>query len=494
MSVGRVLSSLAIVAVIILMGGFLGQTRFRAASYFPQPDSAVWYCAGKAVNERADPYLVEPLRSCEIRNDPNYRYPWVEPAPLPGYALAAFALMARLPFPLARILWLYLLIGTVVLTAVVLAKLTRLPTLLTLVCLAMVDGYVNLFYGELPPVVVAALVAAAALGNAKRYTAAAVVAAVTMIEPHIGLPACLSMFVWWPRTRVPFVVTGVFLTAISVAAIGIPANVEYFQTMLPLQAAAEIAAQDQFSLTRVLHILGFSDKVALSAGTASYVLMTLLGISVARRVAAFVGSGALIALLPPAMALLGGPFVHDLQLAAAIPATLMLASSTRLPLLLRAFPLIAIGFPWHHWTIGNLHAQAGLLDIGAVAAAMLIVTNAQTVAVRTAAVLAGAVVIVMIGSAIRAVPQRAVGPPTVVAPAATAPADSSAANWAAFISRDRGSSVPNARDIAEKIPVWLGLFSVACTGVVLARRRHRLDDLPSGTPQPAVIGVCRDTV
>jgi hypothetical protein len=475
MTVRRVFGYVAFVAIIVAMAGLLGRGGLQATSYFGQSDTAVWYCAGEAVNEHADPYLVEPLRSCEIRNDPSHKYPWVEPAPLPGYALAGFALMARLPFPLARTLWFYLLIAAVIATAVMIAKLAKIPALLALLCLAMVDGYVNLSYAELPPLVLAALVASAALGASRRYVPAAIVAAVTMIEPHIGLPACLSMFVWWPRTRVPFIISGVLLGVLTIVALGVPVNLEYFHTLLPLQAASEIAAQDQYSLTRVLHLMNVSDRVALGAGTASYLAMTAIGVMIARRLAARVKSDALIALLPPALALLGGPFVHDLQLAAAIPAALILASSTQSTLLLRAFPLVAIGFPWHHWTIASLHGQAGALEIGAALAAILIATRTKTVATRITAGLAGVLALLILACAIKSIPEYKVGPPRVVTAAAIAPVDVSAANWAAFLSRDPSSTTPNARDVTEKVPVWLGLIALAWTSLALAQTKGRLD-------------------
>ena len=476
MRVQRVLGYIAIIAIAIAMAGFLGHGRFKATSYFSQSDTVVWYCAGQAVNERADPYLVEPLRSCEIRYDPNRKYPWVEPAPLPGYALAAFSFMARLPFPLARTLWFYLLVGLLIVTAILLAKLARIPTLLALLCLAMVDGYFNLFYGELPPIAVAALVASAALGSSRRYTAAAVFGAIAMIEPHLGLPACLAMFVWWPRTRVPFIVSGFVLAGISIAALGFAANVEYFHTLLPLHAASEIAADDQYSLTRVLHILGFSDRIALAAGSASYLGMTVLGVTIARRLAVSVESEALIALLPPAVALLGGPFVHDLQMAAAIPAAVILAASTRPPLLLRAFALVAIVFPWHYWSAANLFGQVGVLEIGAVVAAVLIATRTKPIAARTGAVFVGVLASVAIASAIESVPPHRVGPLTTITAAAIAPADISSANWAGFVSRDRSYSTPDARDVSEKVPVWLALSALAFMGITVTRAKRRVDD------------------
>ena len=492
-SMRRVLGWVALVAVVLVMGGLFGKGRLALASNFEQADTTVWYCAGEAVNEHADPYRVEPLRSCEKRYEPSRQLPWVEPAPLPGYALAAFSLLARLPFTLARTLWFYLLIAAIVLSGVLLARLTRLPVLLVMLCLGMADGYFNLFYGELPPLAVAVLVVAAALGASQRYVAAALVASIAMIEPHLGLPAALAMFAWWPGTRWTFIATAVGLATLSVAAIGVPGNIEYFTAVLPMHAASEIAAQDQYSLSRILHIIGFADAVALKAGSASYLIMTLLGVALARRLASAVASEALIVLLPPAMALLGGPFVHDIQMAAALPAAIILAGSTRPPLLLRTFALVALAFPWHAWSLANLHSQIGLLEMGAVAAAVLIGARTRPVAIRTCAAVFSVAACVVIGSSIEMVPRVRVGPPTTITRAAISPTDLSSTNWAAYVSRDRDYSTPDARDVLEKIPLWLGLIALTSMAVVVPLSRRRMDasfteSVPLGFAAPHLTG------
>jgi hypothetical protein len=196
-----------------------------------------------------------------------------------------------------------------------------------------------------------------------------------------------------------------------------------------------------------------------------------------------VKSDALIPLLPPALALLGGPFVHDLQMAAAIPAALILASSTRPALLVRAFTLVTIVFPWHYWNSANLRGQVGVLEIGAVVAAVLIATHTKPLAVRTAAALGGVLAVVALASAIEFVPQHRVGPPTTIVAAAIAPGDIGSANWAGFVSRDRSYSTPDARDVSEKVPVWLGLIALAGTGIALARTKRRASDAAAAPTQ-----------
>jgi len=377
-------------------------------------------------------------------------------------------MLSRLPFPLFRVLWFYLLIISVIISASLLAKFSRVPFLVALLCLAMADAYFNLLYGELPPLVIGALIASAAFGLAQRYTVAAIVASISMIEPHLGLPACLAMFLWWPKTRIPFVVIGSGLLALSVSTIGIAANIEYFHAVLPAQAASEIAAQDQYSLTRILYVLGVPDKTALSLGSFSYVAMVAFGVLIARRVATALESESLIILLPPAIALLGGPYVHDLQMAASIPAALIIATSLRAPWLLRSVVLIALVFPFHAWSLHDV-GQVTLLQIGTLIAALVVVTQGQSVSMRRLVMCVGVVASLAIATGIERVPHHKIGPPTLIRPALTAANDLSSADWASFVERDSSYSTPDSHDIAEKVPIWLGLIGMACLSLVLAR-------------------------
>ena len=72
-------------------------------------DFRAFYCAGAAVAQHANPYLEEPLRSCEQNAgppaEPAFLRPVALPAPLPPYALALFVPFARLPFPAAALLY-----------------------------------------------------------------------------------------------------------------------------------------------------------------------------------------------------------------------------------------------------------------------------------------------------------------------------------------------------------------------------------------------------
>jgi len=91
--------ALAGVSLLLAYHGSVERQSFKA-----------FYCAGVAVKERADPYRVEPLRACERRLAPsNLPDGYVEPAPLPGYAMAPFGALAMLSPRLAALLFATLL-------------------------------------------------------------------------------------------------------------------------------------------------------------------------------------------------------------------------------------------------------------------------------------------------------------------------------------------------------------------------------------------------
>lgn len=95
-------------------------------------DFRAFYCAGAAVASGADPYRMQPLLACEAATPATSRTPAGDgvavPAPLPPYALLPFALLSRLPFPLAALAYLVLSVAAGIAGAVVLARSTGAST------------------------------------------------------------------------------------------------------------------------------------------------------------------------------------------------------------------------------------------------------------------------------------------------------------------------------------------------------------------------------
>ncbi|MBD5635078.1 MAG: hypothetical protein IAI49_11430, partial [Candidatus Eremiobacteraeota bacterium] len=101
----------------------------------------------------------------------------------------------------------------------------------------------------------------------------------------------------------------------------------------------------QYSLTALLYALGVASDTALRAGEACYLAMLAFGLFLAARLRRSFGDAAFVVLTPPACALLGGAFVHDHQMALALPFAFVLAKNVRRPAL--AFAAIAaLAVPW----------------------------------------------------------------------------------------------------------------------------------------------------
>lgn len=313
-------------------------------------DFHAFYCAGAVANQHANPYYEMPLRRCELGIADAHFAPYVTkttlPVPLPGYTIAVFAALAHLPFGIAERIWtlaLLLCAGAAMLAVTRLAGVSAV----TAVCaflLSLAGASVGL--GETVPVCVAAICVCALFAQQRRWTGAALAGAATLFEPHIGLPVVVSLALWAPRTRAPLALSVTALAVLSIATVGLSANVEYLTRVLPVHALSEIGADAQLSLSAILHAFGASPKAALLAGTLSYALACAAGIVLGGVLSKKYGSAAFAVAAPAALAVFGGTFIHVTQMAAAIPLTLLLM--TRAPRYRNALivALVLLAVPW----------------------------------------------------------------------------------------------------------------------------------------------------
>lgn len=292
-------------------------------------DFVAFYCGASVASDGADPYRVEPLRSCEHRNGRQFRpdSKLVVPAPLPGYALAFVAPLTKFPYPLALALWSALLVAAYVVCAVILVRLTGLSPPIVVAATALSVGALSLFLGQLVPIALAALCLAASAVECRRWSAAAAWCGLAALEPHVALPAALALFVARPAARIPLLAAGAILGGLSLAFVGVAANAEFLTRVLPAQVASEMTRSDQLSLLALAYRLGAGPGVASALGDIAYPLATLLGIAFAITVERRGGTRGALIFIPPAIALVGVPYVHAHHLAAAIPAALLLAGT-----------------------------------------------------------------------------------------------------------------------------------------------------------------------
>ncbi|MBC5802359.1 MAG: DUF2029 domain-containing protein [Candidatus Eremiobacteraeota bacterium] len=426
-------------------------------------DFNAFYCAGAAIDRGADPYRAEPLGACERapRAAALNRAPanLSVPAPLPPYALAPFALLARLPYDVAAVVWTLLSALAFAFTIVAMRRLTGVSTLALVAAFGLVDGLASLTLGQIAPVAIAAIVLAVAHVEAARDRAAAVAAALATIEPHLGLPACIALFVFRPKARLPLSLAAALFAGVSFALLGAARCIEYVREVLPAHAMAEIVSQKQFSLTYVLHRAGVADAPALMLGNVSYVAMVALGIALAPRLAKRLCAPGLLVAVPCALAVFGGPFVHVVQLAAALPAAFLLFA--RAPQLRTVWAAAIAGLAIPFVQFASLGTAFPLFAAAAAAALAHTLFRARPLA----SAVAGAATYGFASLAAALVHERVPDASRILAlhydPAALAQA-----SWDLYV-RTVATSNASAFDLA-KLPNWLGLAALVAGAIVLA--------------------------
>jgi len=348
------------VAAPFVWSSAMGLVRPGIATPVTNPaDFRAFYCAARTLGEGRDPYLTEPLRSCEQASARAFGLRMFDglvlPAPLPPYALAVLIPLARLDFRVASPLWLFVSLVAFAASCVLAARLARRPTAVTTLALLGPLAYVSLPLGQIMPAVVALLCGAALALRARRSWLAASLCALATVEPHVVIPACIAAFISCSRTRAAFVLCGCCAVLASLWFGGPILIAEYGARVVPLHALSQVDDFPiQYSLTAVARALGASTYNALLAGSISYAILVALGIVVSQRLARHFRDDAFIVLVPPAFAVLGGTFVHLAQIAVAAPALLLLASHLPRRTPARGFAIaasIALAVPWS--TVAN---------------------------------------------------------------------------------------------------------------------------------------------
>jgi hypothetical protein len=324
-------------------------------------DFADFYCAGEALDQHRNPYLYEPLHACEHRVNatPLFRdHPTLAiPAPQPPYDFPPFMALARLQFSLARALYAG---GIVVAVALTIVALTRvgIPIEVAAAALALPAGFVELNAGQIIPFALLFLTLAGAALAAGRDALAGACAALTLIEPHLGLPVAAATFLFAPKSRPVVLLASLVLGLVGLWTVGLTQAVEYAARVLPAQAAAEVVFPYQYSLTYALSFFGVPENAAGAAGVASFAVFFGVGLAVAPRLAQSLQRRELLAYFPAATAVMAGPYQHMVGICCAIPAAVVLATRLRgWQRNLSAAALCALMIPWIAvWGIKKLFA------------------------------------------------------------------------------------------------------------------------------------------
>lgn len=455
------------VVALALIAGLVAWHFLRTARQ--AGDFIAFYCGGRAVAAQADPYLIEPIRSCEHSLSRGFAHNATLPAPIPGYVLAAFALLSYLPYSAAALIYAIATLIALGIEAVAVAALTRASPFLVLAALAPM-AYVCLNLGQFMPISASAGLAVSALLVArKQYTAAGIVCCVSMIEPHIALTAVLALLLWVSKARLAIAACGLVLLAVSLLTTGLSENWEYVTAVLPGMQRAETAYAMQYSTSWLAHVAGAPEGLALGIGTLSYLVLLIITLPLVRAFAAASNAEESMVLLSPLAAIIGAAFLHITQLIFALPAALYLlyrpAGGTRLC----AAALLLVMVPW---LIFALERPSPFLAftvamVAAVAYGAGKIVKGNDVSRRLYAAGSVLVMLVLI-AAIRQVPIGSVRP-NLVAQSRIATLSPHALSTQAWQMAIEASPDLTRRAFAAKIPTWLGV--VLLFGIVVTRSR-----------------------
>jgi hypothetical protein len=276
------------------------------------------YCSARALQIHRDPYSAKQLRHCESLYGGKDRRTAAK-SPYPPYIFAVVSPFARLPFRTAALLWLAILAASCVIGAFTLARVVQLPFQTCWTALVLPLGLAPWPNGQLMPICVAALIAAAFCAQRGRWGECAAAIGVAMVEPRIALPAAIAFFLRYEQIRIVLAFVFAFLAALSINVGGLRLNEEYVRNAY-------------------LH----STVITVPAYFAVTVLSAYLGVRLARRYF----EPAFVALIPPALALATGSYVHAVELGAAIPVCLLLYSRSAARRRALIVPLILLAVPW----------------------------------------------------------------------------------------------------------------------------------------------------
>lgn len=441
---------------------FAGQYVGDRSNGWLMVDFRAYYCAALAQRDGRSPYLAVSVSDCQRRTPaPYYRSAKdvTVPAPYPPYALALLYPLTFLPFGEAAIAWWAILALALGFAAYGLSRVANQPLPIAGGALTLSLGLASWTSGNIVPLAVAALIWAALLAERRRFGPAAAAAIVALIEPQIALPAAVALFIGYRGMRVGLGTGIVALALISIVVAGPAQTIFYCTTVLPAHALAEVSRDNQYSFSTVLAALGTPDAPAAVAGSISYVVMSVIGIVVALRLARRYDAVAIAALVPPAVSLLGGSYVHTAEMGAAVPACLALftrAAEYR-GWLFAALLLLAV--PW------MLATSAALFLAPIYPAAYLAFalykrdrTFAAAVGVAVFALIAGLFALAAVPAA-HAVAHARVHP--AIDPRLTE------SGWRAFV---LGNTTNRPVMWLLRLPTWTGLIVFASTAIAFARR------------------------
>gem|GEM_PF-411171 len=423
-------------------------------------DFRAYYCASLAQREHLNPYYATSLHACEAGTPAPYyrvRTNVTVPAPYPPYVMALLLPLTLLPFPAAAVVWWIGVAIAIGLAAYALSAITGQVLPVALGALGLSLGLTSFSTGNVMPLGLTAIVVAALCVQRGRLAFAAVAITLAMVEPQIALPAALAFFIAYPAIRMRLALGLALLGALAVVGGGWAQTLAYVTSVVPAHALAEVSRDNQYSLATLVAAAGVPDGIAVLIGSLSYLAMIAIGVLVALRLARRYDEPAMILLVPPAFSLLGGSFVHTGEIAAAVPAALLLFARARAYRGWLLASLVALAVPWMNAT-SVATFLAPLFPVGYL---VYVLWHRD----RTLALGAALASFIVIASLFHLASTSAVG--GIAHAHAYPPIDPrlAEASWRNFVLSD---STNNPVMWLLRLPTWLGLLMLAVPALILA--------------------------
>jgi len=314
-------------AIILVLTLFAAVGHFRSWNHDVPEDLRAFYCAGVIVAHHQDPYLVEPLLTCERNIAVANAADWndaVDPAPLPGYDMIALSALSLLPMHTATLIFGVFILASTVITGYALSRLSPyfpFPVALLLAYFGMT--YVGSSLGQLAPPAIASLAVGALFLRRGKQEAAALATCCALLQPQFALPSIAALFLFVPRTRIALASAIIGIAAVSCLVLGPHMVLEYF-TVLKIHSTSELNWPTQYSLAWLIRALGGNPHFAMLMGTVSAVVLLVWCFFILFRYREEAMQNGAIILLPAAYAVIGGTYIHAYQLSVASLAALIL--------------------------------------------------------------------------------------------------------------------------------------------------------------------------
>jgi hypothetical protein len=459
----------ALFLTVAIVASFWSIWKFTAASWGGLlMDFKIFYCSARVWSAGADPYTQEPLYTCEAAPLSSFTLRThgdvALPSPLAPYEIAAFVPLTWVPFTIAAVVWTSILCAAYVVIAVALRELTGASWIILCACL-LPAAVMALSLGQIAPLAIAALCGGALLLRRGQHVMASLAVLGVMLEPHIGIPAIVGLYCGVKRSRLALAIA--FLALIVFTLFLQPAlSAEFAFRALPALGESDLRAVSQFSLSVLLHAIGANDKTALLIGSIWYVTLAVAGVVLALVAARRNRDPALLILIPTAFAVFGGSYVHLPQVAAAVPALLILMKHNPESELSRT-ALVLLSVPWL-FVIG----WGMLIPLGVAVTAVLTWQLWKPPAAVLGAISCLCFVVVL--------KLNHTLTPSAAVPfqARVAAAQMAAVSWGQYV--DARLSIDHGVFLWAHAPTWLalGMLIVASAKVAFATTRHRLAEQP----------------